>query len=104
VAGLAHFTLSSAVGVLVAGVLVLVLGSRRRAASSPGGPLPRTGLIAWALLIGAVVALELIAYRSSPRATHPTLSSMADAALLSQPVAALAFLAWLALGWELARR
>jgi hypothetical protein len=109
VSGLAHFTLASTVAVLVPGVLVLVLGSRRRlGAAGPGpraaAPLPRPGLVVWGVLVGAVLAVELVAYRSSPREMHPTLSSMADAALQPRPVAALAFLAWMALGWALARR
>ncbi|MDQ4096911.1 MAG: hypothetical protein M3144_03445 [Actinomycetota bacterium] len=103
VAGLAHFTRASTVAVLVSGVLVLVWGSRHRLPRR-AQPLPRSGLVAWAVLVGAVLAVELVAYRSTPRETHPTLSSMADAALQPRPVAALAFLAWLALGWQLARR
>jgi hypothetical protein len=55
-------------------------------------------------MLGALLAWELVAYSLSPRATHPTLSSIADAALGPRPIEAAAFVAWLALGWRLARR
>jgi len=67
-------------------------------------PAPVRGVGLWVGLATAVVLWELVAYVQSPRDEHPTLSSMLDA-LESNPLArAVLFVAWLALGWELARR
>ena len=61
-------------------------------------------MTALAALLGALLGWELLACSLSPRSDHPTLSSLADAALRPRPVEAAAFLVWLWLGWALARR
>jgi hypothetical protein len=103
VAGLAHFTWPTLAAVLVPGVLVLALASRRRRPRPTVALHPR-GIAPWAGVLAAVVTLEVWAWSRSPRDAYPTLSSIADAVLEHRPVAAAAFLAWLALGWNLARR
>lgn len=54
--------------------------------------------------MATLLAWELMAFSLSPRSTHPTLSSITDAALAPRPLEAAAFVVWLALGWTLARR
>ena len=102
--GLRPFSWAALLAVEGAGVAALVLGSRRRAPAPDLPPRPGAALGGWAALLGALAAWELAAYLQHPRHDHPTLSSLADAVLGSHPAQALAFLAWLALGADLARR
>ncbi len=101
VAGLEHFTTSALVAVMAAGALA-VSSSRwpRRHRSVPATR--RVALGPWPMVLGALLVWELAAFSLSPRATHPTLSSIADAALGPRPIEAAAFVAWLALGRRLA--
>jgi hypothetical protein len=55
----------------------------------------------WVGLVTVLVAWELTAYFSSPRADHPTLSTVADDIMSSHPGRAAMFALWLALGWLL---
>ena len=110
VAGLPHFSAAALAAVGLPGVAVLAAGGMRR--SRPGRGEGRVAgrvtdhgpMTPWAALLGALLGWELLAYSLSPRSDHPTLSSLADAALRPRPVEAVAFLAWLWLGWALARR
>jgi hypothetical protein len=52
----------------------------------------------WAALLLAIAAWELLAFFSSPRRDHPTLSSIADRIMSVHAGRALVFAAWLALG------
>jgi hypothetical protein len=53
----------------------------------------------WVVLVGAVVAWELVEYLArGSRGAHPTLSSMADAFDRHEAAKAVAFFAWLWLG------
>lgn len=70
---------------------------QRRSAST-------TGVGAWAGLAAVAVAWEVLAFVQNPRADHPTLSSLTNAALDSQPARAAAFVLWLLAMVELARR
>ncbi len=102
VAGLEHFTTSALVALMAAALVTL--GSARwprRHSSSPATR--RVPLGPWPVLLGALLVWELVAFSLSPRSTHPTLSSIADAALGPRPIEAAAFVAWLALGRRLAR-
>jgi hypothetical protein len=65
---------------------------------------PRAGVLGWAMLAVAGVGWQLAAYFQSPRADHPTVSSMLDAADTSTFFRAAVFLGWMLLGVELARR
>jgi hypothetical protein len=96
------------VAVLGPGLVVAAIGSVRRRPRHRRAPRLRSpekrGIAAWAAVAIAAAGWELLAFRLHPRSSHPTLSSMATAALAHRPVDAAAFAAWLALGWELARR
>ncbi len=103
VAGLEHFTLAALVAVLLPGVAILAPSWWRRPRRSP--PPPTDGRVApWLVLAAALSAWELLAFSLSPRSTHPTLSSLADAALRPRLCEAVAFVAWLGLGRKLARQ
>ena len=64
----------------------------------------RRGTWIWAALFAALVAWELVSYRLSPRADHPTLSSIADWAMSAHPGRFVMFAAWLGVGYWLFRR
>jgi len=97
-------------GVLVA--LALAQGRASRRGNELARPLRRldrpTGArgAAWPLpgVLLAAVAFELYNRFSSPRSTHPTVSSLYDAAAGPHAWKAVFVLAWLALGWDLLRR
>ena len=59
---------------------------------------------AWATLALAVGVWQLAAYLQHPRDDHPTLSSLANALLDSQPARAAAFALWLVGAAALGRR
>jgi hypothetical protein len=97
-------------GVLVALALVQWRAGRRGGELAPPlrrleGPAAVTGA-AWPLpgVLLVALAFELYNLFSAPRAAHPTVSSLYDAAAGTHAWKALFFLAWLALGWDLLRR
>lgn len=79
----------------------MAVARRQRPPSAERG---RPGRVApWVAVLAALLAVEVVAFSLEPRSAHPTLSSIADAALGPRPVEAAVFAAWLALGWRLAR-
>jgi hypothetical protein len=64
----------------------------------------RRGTWVWVVLLGVLVAWELISFRQSPRADHPTLSAIADWTMSTHPSRFVIFAAWLAVGSWLFRR
>ncbi len=62
------------------------------------------GAAPWAGLASVLVTWELVAFVQSPRADHPTLSSLINTMLDSHPARAAAFALWLVAMMELARR
>jgi hypothetical protein len=69
----------------------------------------RRGLIAWSLLLVALLAWQGYAYlrqpdRSIAHDDYPTLSTLLDPLLEQGPVRYAGWLAWLAAGWWLVRR
>ncbi len=102
-AGLRPFTWPALVSVGIAGAAAITLGTRRRRPSESGAQ-DRRGALPWAVLCTLLGGWELAAYVQSPRADHPTLSVLADQLFDWHPARALAFLVWMALGSDLARR
>ena len=100
--GLSPFSAGATVAVVGAGVAAMLAGSR---AKRRGGPTGGDGRVwPWIPLAGFLAAVQLIAYAQQPRDDHPTLSSLTNAALDSHAARAAAFVAWLAIAVELARR
>ena len=102
-AGLRPFTWPALVSVGIAGVAAITLGTRRRRPSESNAH-DRRGALTWGVLCALLAGWELAAYVQSPRADHPTLSVLADQLLDWHPARAVAFLAWMAVGADLARR
>jgi hypothetical protein len=103
--GLRAFTHPEAVAVsiplAVAGIALIRSQHRARA---PGDRLTGGGTWVWVTLLALLLAWELVSYRLSPRVDHPTLSSIADAAMSTHPGRFVVFSAWLASGYWLFRR
>jgi hypothetical protein len=104
-AGIRPFTAPMDAAVGVPAALMAVLGwqlwsRRRRSAPGVAAPSRREG-VPWAVLIGLLAVLEGVDYLSSPRAAHPTLSSIADGAMNTHAGRAVLIAAWLLLGWAM---
>lgn len=102
-AGLDHFTLPALAAVAAPG-LAVIAGASWQPRARPTGSTGGARLGPWAAVFGVLAGWELLAFSLSPRSAHPTLSSMADAAVRPRLLEAVAFLGWLGLGWRLARR
>jgi hypothetical protein len=100
--GLRPFTRPALAAVFAAGALTIVAGRRLPRGDHPSGD--GRGVAGWVVLFAVLGLWELAAYVQHPRAQHPTLSSLAGAALDSHPARAAAFVAWVAAGLGLARR
>ncbi len=99
--GLPPFSRGATLAVLLAGGMAAAAGARSR---RPAAPLPWRRMAPWAGLAVALGAVQLVSYLQQPRADHPTLSSLTNAALDTQTARALAFVVWLAATVALARR
>jgi hypothetical protein len=102
------FTIPIDVAVAVPSVVVAAL-TWNRTGSRSSMPVDakatgRRDAARWAVLFGLLAAFEVVAYLSSPRRDHPTLSSMADALMNTHPGRAAVFALWLLLGWALLLR
>ena len=86
----------------MSGIAGAVAGGVRRRPEPRSSPVASAG--AWAGLAAVAAAWELLAYVQHPRADHPTLSSLTNAMLGSQPARATAFVLWLMGAVELGRR
>jgi hypothetical protein len=101
-AGQRPFTLAEEVMVAIPAAAVLMVAvirpswSRSDAARGSTGP--------WIVLAGVALAWELIAFFSSPRHDHPTMSTIADEIMSVHAGRAVVFFLWLALGWSLVTR
>jgi hypothetical protein len=111
--GLPPFSAAATATVVVAGIAAVTVGAALRpgrADASRGAAAP-TGrresdrsAMPWAVLTAIAAAWQLAAYLQHPRDDHPTISSLANAALGTQPARTAAFVAWLAAAAALARR
>jgi hypothetical protein len=102
--GLAPFSGRATTAVVLGGAAAMAVGARqRRRARSPSAH-DMAGVATWAALAAAAGAWQLAAYLQHPRTDHPTLSSIANAALDSHLARAVAFVVWIAAATGLARR
>lgn len=81
---------------VIAGIALLRRPARRAGDAAASGT--RRGIWVWRGLLGAFLAWELVSFRLSPRVDHPTISSIADAAMSTHPGRFAMFVAWLAVG------
>jgi hypothetical protein len=106
--GLRAFTHPEAVAVsiplIIAGVALLRSRRRLDADAAAADTRTRRGTWVWVTLFVALLAWELISFRLSPRVDHPTLSSIADAAMSTHAGRFVVFAAWLGAGYWLFRR
>ena len=86
------------------GGLAIFFVAWRRVGSPVREPASRAGALTWTLWLAAVAGWELWALSMHPRSSHPTISSLLDGIVDTYPGRSVALLAWLALGWWLARR
>jgi len=101
--GLRPFTWPAAVLTTLGGLAILIpAGLRRNAPASVRAS--REALVAWTVWLAAATGWELWALSMHPRSTHPTISSLLNNAVETHPGRSAALLAWLVLGWWLARR
>jgi hypothetical protein len=100
------FSAAGTIGVLVAGIVVIVLARmwRRRDAPATAGDHtePDSGMWVWGVIVLAVLVWEVISFVGHPRDAHPTISSITDAWQAEHVVRWLFFGGWLAVGWSLA--
>lgn len=104
-AGFRPFTQPENAAVAIPALLVVVVSWRRSDFGKDGrggGIAPSGAAIAvWASILVLLTAWELIAYVSSPRDAHPTLSSISDSLMSVHAGRAAAFFGWLVVGWAL---
>jgi len=97
------FSVSGTIGVLVAGAALIGLAQLwRRSAERNGDSPEQARLWIWVIIVGAIVAWELISFVQHPRDAHPTLSSMTDPLQAEHAARWLFFGGWVAFGWTLA--
>jgi hypothetical protein len=96
------FSARAALAVVGAGVVAMGLGTMHRRPSC--GAIERRGLAVWLVLAVALAAWQLAAFVQAPRSTHPTVSSIANVVLETQPAQAIACAGWLLVAIKLAER
>ena len=101
--GLRPFSWPAMVSTTLGGLAILI-PAWRRGCSPASVRASHVGLVAWTLWLAAATGWELWALSMHPRSTHPTISSLLDTVVETHPGRSVAVLAWLALGWWLARR
>jgi hypothetical protein len=101
-AGLRPFTIPEEVMVAIPALLVFA-AAWRPTREPPPVRWSGVSVALWLGLVVIAVGWELLAYFSSPRHDHPTLSVIADEIMSVHPGRALLFLLWLVLGWLFVR-
>jgi hypothetical protein len=102
-AGFRPFTVAEEIMVAIPALVVFALAWRPSRAPATV-QWSRASVACWLGLVALAVGWELLAYFSTPRHDHPTLSVIADEIMSVHVGRAVMFLLWLALGWLLVRR
>lgn len=101
--GFRPFTWPAAVSTALAGAFVLAMAWRLpRPVSVP--PVQRSVAVSWVCWLSAATGWELWALFNHPRVTYPTISSLINPLIETHSARSVAVVAWLALGWWLARQ
>ena len=100
------FSAAATVAVVGAGALGIGWGvtQRRRRNEPRGADRGAVPVVGWLLLAAILATWQLAAYLQEPRSDHPTLSSIANAALDAHLVRALVCAGWLIFAVRLAER
>jgi hypothetical protein len=101
-AGFRPFTVAEEIMVAIPALVVFALAWRPSRAPATV-QWSRASVACWLGLVALAVGWELLAYFSTPRHDHPTLSVIADEIMSVHIGRALMFLLWLALGWLFVR-
>lgn len=96
------FSATATAAVLLAGGAAVVSGACQPRGQRPGIEVQRAA--AWAVVVAVGGLWQLAAYLQQPRDEHPTLSSLANELLDSQPARAAAFVLWIIATVRLSRR
>jgi hypothetical protein len=96
------FSTAATVAVVGAGVVATVWGIAHSRVRTR--PVSSVGSGGWVALAAILAAWQLAAYVQTPRSEHPTLSSIANAALEPHAVRAVACAGWLLVAVRLAAR
>lgn len=96
------FSATATAAVLLAGGVALVSGAYQPRRQRP--EIEVRGAAAWAVLVVLGGLWQVAAYLQHPRDEHPTLSSLANGLLDSQPARAAAFALWIVAAVRLSRR
>jgi hypothetical protein len=100
----ATFTRPAAVATFVPGLLAVIIAARTAPRSKARPGRSRAGWLAWGLIATGVTVVELVTLASGADNHHPTISDLVNPWLLPTLGRTVAFAAWLALGYWLARR
>ena len=104
VTGLRPFSGLATAAVVGGGAVAVLLGRLSLPSRPKDDRVAVAELAPWAVAVVALAALQLSAWASEPRADHPTLSSLTNAALDPRPARVAAVVAWLAGAAWLGRR
>jgi len=105
-----RFSWPATAAVVGVGTLVVLAGwPPPRSARPDSGPLPRTGVALWGVVLVAGGLWELWSLLQQPAMdttsyAHPTISALTDPVRAGQPGRAVVLGGWLLLGWYLVRR
>ena len=94
------FSTSGTIGVLVAGVALIVLARASRRTDPADTEV--SGQWVWIAIVAGLVVWELVTFVEHPREAHPTISSITDPLQAEHVVRWLLFGGWLGFGWLLA--
>lgn len=104
-AGLAPFTMTSLMAVLVPGAVVAGLaiwGPPGRIAAP--ARLDGVGFSYWIVCVAGLFEWEASAFRDNSQWWHPALTDLVNSVIAPHPLKSLAILLWLLTGWGLVRR